>query len=48
MRILLALLVTVPNVVLAHTGHPVGSGHDLWVIGAVFAIAAIYGLTRKA
>ena len=38
----------IPASAFAHTGHAAGTGHDLWVIGLAFAIAAIFGLTRKA
>jgi hypothetical protein len=47
MRILIVLFTTLPSVALAHAGHPAGTGHDIWIIGAAFAIAAIFGLTRK-
>jgi hypothetical protein len=47
MRILIVLFSTLPSVALAHAGHPAGTGHDLWIIGAAFAVAAIFGLIRK-
>ena len=38
----------IPASAFAHTGHAAGTGHELWGIGLAFAIAAIFGLTRKA
>ncbi len=37
-----------PTTAFAHAGHAAGTGHDLWIIGAAVAAAAIFGLTRKA
>lgn len=42
-----ALMLT-PSGAFAHAGHPTGSGHDLWLIAAAFAVAALYGIFRKA
>lgn len=46
--ILYTTLFLVPSGAFAHSGHPAGTGHDLWVVGVAVALAAIYGLVRKA